>query len=443
MRRRMRTTLTVTTAAALALPLTLGAVPAGAAPAAAGDGTPAGAAAPALDEDSSSVARAVAEAVAQARREASARTFVAPSEDAAATAGARDALDQALADTVAGVPVGVVGRVDAPGLHWSGAEGTRRLDGRGPARPQDRFRAASNTKMMVSTLVLQEVEKGTWTLDTPVVEVVPEAAAVVPDAYEDDVTLELLLTHRSGLPDHLSALAASRMTDPEDLDEFFEVLGEEYPVADHLAAMDDLPWLFAPGTDVAYSNAGYVLLGAALERATGQSVERLLEKRVFGPAGMRHSAFPDDPGLRGPFLHEAAYTGELGAGWYGLDPFDPSLFGAAGAVTSTTADLRRFTESLVTGDLLEPATVTDVLTPRTVGSEVLPDYGLGVYRLPDPCQDGAWLYGHDGASFGTLSITLTSPDADRQVTVALTGRDLTSVGSDLMTALVPALLATC
>ena len=439
MRRRMRTPLTVTTAAALALGL--GALPAGAdeppePPAPVAPST-------ALDEHRSSVAQAVADAVAEAERQASARTFSAPSETPGGYDAVTDTLDQALADTAAGVPVGVVGRVDAPGLRWSGADGTRRLDGHGPARSQDRFRAASNTKMMVSTLVLQEVEKGTWSLDTPVVDVVPEAAAVVPDAYEDDVTLELLLTHRSGLPDHLSALAASRMADPADLDEFFDVLGEEYTTADHLAAMDDQPWLFEPGTDASYSNAGYVLLGLALEHATGQDVERLLEKRVFKPAGMRHSAYPDDPGYRGPFLREAAYTGAEGAGWYALDGFDPSLFGSAGAVTSTTADLQRFTEALVTGDLLEPETVADVLTPRTVGSETLPDYGLGVYRLPDPCEEGAWLYGHDGASFGTLSITLTSPDAERQVTVALTGRDLTSLESDLNTALVPALLATC
>ncbi|MFC7877204.1 serine hydrolase domain-containing protein [Isoptericola sp. NPDC057391] len=436
-RRRMRTPLTVTTAAALALGL--GALPAGA------DEPPQPSTPPAaaFDADRSSVARAVADAVAEAERRASARTFSAPSETSGGDDAVTDALDRALADTAAGVPVGVVGRVDAPGLHWSGADGTRRLDGRGPARSQDRFRAASNTKLMVSTLVLQEVERGTWTLDTPVVDVVPEAADVVPDAYEDDVTLELLLTHRSGLPDHLGPLTASRMSDPEDYDEFFDVLGEEYTTADHLAAMDDQPWLFEPGTDASYSNAGYVLLGLALERATGQDVERLLEKRVFKPAGMRHSAYPDDPGYRGPFLREAAFTGDLGAGWYGLGGFDPSLFGSAGAVTSTTEDLQRFTEALVAGDLLEPETVTDALTPRTVGSQTLPDYGLGVYRLPDPCEESAWLYGHDGASFGTLSITLTSPDAERQVTVALTGRDLTTLESDLNTALVPALLATC
>src|SRR5690606_30348835 len=109
----------------------------------------------------------------------------------------------------AGVPVGVVARVDAPGLHWRGADGKRERGRRAPARPHDGVRVASNTKMMISTLVMQEVEKGTWTLDTPVTDAVPQAAAVIPDEYEDQVTLEALLTHRSGLPDHLGPLVAA------------------------------------------------------------------------------------------------------------------------------------------------------------------------------------------------------------------------------------------
>jgi len=302
MRRRMRTTLTVTTAAALALPLTLGV----AAPAGAEEPAPppvAGSASTALDENPQRVAEAVAAAVEEARRQADARTFAAPSD--ASAQGVREVkkgLDQALEDTVDGVPVGVVARVDAPGLHWHGADGKRERGERAPARPYDAFRAASNTKMMIATLVMQEVEKGTWTLDTPVVDVVPQAAAAIPDEYEDQVTLELLLTHRSGLPDHLGPLVASRMTDPADIDEFFDALGQAYTDADHLAAMDDQPWLFEPDTDVRYSNAGYVLLGLALEEATGSSVERLLERRIFRPAGMWRSAYPDEPGLRGPAL---------------------------------------------------------------------------------------------------------------------------------------------
>ena len=442
MRRRMRAPLTVTTAAALALPLALGALPASAqepepSPPAAGSAVP--------DDDSQSLARVVAKAAEKAQQQASARTFSAPGDASEQGArGVKKQLDQALEDAAAGVPVGVVARVDAPGLRWSGADGERQLDGHAPARPWDAFRVASNTKSMVSTLVLQEVEKGTWSLDTPIVDVLPAAADVVPDEYEDQVTLEALLTHRSGLPDHVAVLTGSRMEDPESLDEFFAVLGEEYTTADHLAAMQQQPWLAEPDTKVSYSNAGYVLLGLALEEVTGESVEKLLEKRVFRPAGMWRSDYPDDPRVRGPFLQEAAYTGDEGAGWYPLGHFEPELFGAAGAVTSTTADLQRFTEAFVTGDLLEPETVADAVTPRTVGDEFLPDYGLGVYRLPDPCNEGEWVYGHDGASFGTLSVNLTSLDGERQVTFAATGRDYVNAAQpELENILVQSLLATC
>ncbi|GAA4694845.1 D-alanyl-D-alanine carboxypeptidase [Promicromonospora umidemergens] len=322
-------------------------------------------------------------------------------------------LDAALDTLVAGGAVGVTARVETPSDTWSGAAGTREREGRAPAKPRDRFRAASNTKPMVATLVMQEVEKGTWTLDTPVEDVLP---GVMPAG----VTIEQLLSHRSGAPTATNWIIGLRMTDPTSLDEYFEVTGQEVTPADHIEALQAAPWVHEPGTDFSYSNAGYVVLGLMLEEVTGRSVENLLEHRVFAPAGMRQSAYPDDPGVRGPFLHESAYTGPEGAGWYDLDHFDPSLFAAAGAVTSTTEDLADFTEALVTNRLVAPGTTADMLDPRTAGGA---GYGLGVYRVPDPCVPGGWLYGHDGASLGTLSFTFTSPDGERQVSMGVTGRD--------------------
>ncbi|CAM3768498.1 hypothetical protein GCM10007368_24970 [Isoptericola cucumis] len=432
MRRRMRAPLTLATTVALALPL--GAAAAGTAQADPEPPTP-----PAATDAPRSIARAVADAARTVAEQASPRALSSTGQ------GARgDALDAALAATADGVPVGVTGTVETPELRWHGADGRRELDRRAPARPYDRFRVASITKPMVATLVLQEVERGTWTLDTPVVDVLPRIADVVPDEYEDRVTLEQLLSHRSGLPDHVVPMIASRMADPNDFDEFFDVLGEEYTTDDHVAAMGASEWAFEPGTDFSYSNAGYVVLGMALEEATGRDLDTLLEHRVFLPAGMWRTDLPDDPGEHGPFLQGAAHTGDLGSGWYSLTGFDPSLFDAAGAVTSTTGDLQKFTEALLTGDLLDPETVADMGTPRTTGDPVFPEYGLGLYRIPDPCEPGEYLYGHDGAAFGTLSMTLASPDAERQLTVGLTGRDYAGAeGPDINTALVPMLEATC
>ena len=357
----------------------------------------------------------VADAARDARRDVATNRALAQS---AKIPGAE--LDAALDDLVADGAIAVTARVEKGARTWSGAAGTREREGHAPARARDRFRVASNTKPMIAALVMQEVEKGTWTLDTAVEDVLSD---VMP-AGMTDVTIEQLLSHRSGAPTGTDWILGSRVTDPSSVDEFFAVMGQEVTPADHIEALRSAPWMNEPGARYSYSNAGFVVLGMMLEEVTGRSVENLLQYRVFAPAGMWQSAYPDDPGVYGPFLHESAYTGPEGVGWYDLDHFDPSLFDAAGAVTSTTEDLADFTEALVTGRLVDTETTADMLEPRTVDQADAPEYGLGVYRVPDPCVAGGWLYGHDGASFGTMSINFTSPDGERQVSIGITGRDL-------------------
>jgi D-alanyl-D-alanine carboxypeptidase len=398
-----RATLALSAALALAAPL----VVAGSAHAADTDRPTPAVAAP------DTVSAMVADAARQAQREVATNRTLA--RGANAPTGA--ALDAALDDLVADGAIAVTARVEKGTRTWSGAAGTREREGRAKARPYDRFRVASNTKPMIATLVMQEVEKGTWTLDTPVEDVLP---GVMPAG----VTIEQLLSHRSGAPTATDWILTSRAADPSSFDSVFAVMGQEVTDADHIEALQSAPWMNEPGEGFSYSNAGYVVLGMMLEEVTGRSVEHLLERRVFAPARMWQSAYPDDSGVRGPFLHESAYTGPVEAGWYDLDHWDPSMFAAAGAVTSTTEDLADFTEALVTGRLVDAETAADMLEPRTVGQEAFPDYGLGVYRLPDPCVPGGWLYGHDGGSYGTISVNLTSPDGERQVSVGITGRDL-------------------
>ena len=56
-------------------------------------------------------------------------------------------------------------------------------------------------------------------------------------------------------------------------------------------------------------------------------------------------------------------------------------------------------------------------------------YGLGSYRLPDPCRKGRYVFGHDGATFGTLTMTFTRPKGHTTVSVAMNGRDLDTAKS--------------
>lgn len=377
---------------------------------------------------------ALREQVHQSAQEARRRVRVKGTPPGRATP-ATDALDAGMATVVADGAIGVTVRVDSPGLTWRGSAGDRALDRRPPAGWQDRFRVASNTKMMVSTLVLQQVEAGAWTLDTRVEDVIP---GLLPDHPE--VTLRQLLSHTSGMPNGTQELLYLTMSDPTSLDSLLEAISRDYSGQDHVDAVNAFPWT-QPGRFV-YSNAGYVVLGMLLEAQTGQSVEELLRHDVWGPARMRHSSYPLDPGMPNPALEEDAWVGD---GWLELGGFDPDLFRSSGAVVSTTADLNAFTDALVSGRLVDPALVEEMVTPVTAG---LVDYGLGIYRLPDPCstpQDPQWLYGHDGATYGTLSVAFTSADGSRQVSLGVTGRDVSSLEGrwNINDVLVPALLATC
>ncbi|MBC7278491.1 serine hydrolase domain-containing protein [Nocardioides sp.] len=356
-----------------------------------------------------------------------------PRTRSATTPTAAD-LDRAVDALIADGAIGVTARVETPDLEWSGAGGVREVGKKKPVRPGDRFHVASNTKTLIATLVMQEVERGSWTLDTP-------ANDVLPGTFPEGVTIQHLLSHTSGAPRGPEELIFDRIEDPSSWEQSIDALGQYYSEAEHLAVMRHTGWLFEPGTDFSYSNYGYVALGVMLEKETGERVEDLVRNRVLKPADMRRSAYPTDARNRGPFLENAAYfEGE----WRPMTDLHPSVFHAAGAATSTTEDLADLNETLLTGGLVSPETVEKMLPP--IAGSADPSYGFGIYAVADPCKPGEYLYGHDGAHFGAQSISWGSPDGTRQITLGWTGRDLSGATEppyDLALLLEPMLLATC
>ena len=141
------------------------------------------------------------------------------------------------------------------------------------------FRAASNSKLIVATAVLQLVERGMWSLTDDINRYLPDSARLEAGRFQRPVTLDALLTHTAGFEDKL----AGGVTVPADR----VTLAQFFSHPPHRVR--------EPGLEVSYSNVGMALAGYLVESRTGQSFARYAADRVFVPLGMAQSSFDQPP----------------------------------------------------------------------------------------------------------------------------------------------------
>ncbi|MCP3770867.1 MULTISPECIES: serine hydrolase domain-containing protein [unclassified Streptomyces] len=293
---------------------------------------------------------------------------------------------------------------------WTGASGLADVDTGRPVKPGMRHRVGSISKTFTAVAVLQQVERGRIRLDAPVGEYLP---GLIKGERGRDVTVRMLLNHTSGIGDYfLGAFPSLADDSTASLDEgrFRSVRPEEL-VRLGLAA----PATGRPGEQPgSYSNTNYVIAGLLLEKVTGQSAGTYITRNVIDRAGLHATSYPRTPSIKGP--HSRMYES-----FYGLiDPprdysvYDMSWASAAGSIVSTTDDLNRFYRTLLTGGLIGPAALGEMLrTVPVIAGGFGVDYGLGIYVLDLPGCGRFW--GHDGAVFGAGTIALSSRDGKRQL----------------------------
>jgi D-alanyl-D-alanine carboxypeptidase len=291
--------------------------------------------------------------------------------------------------------------------------------------PGAAFRAASITKIVTATVVLQLAEEGVLDLDADVFEVIPARAGEFPLAGE--ITARQLLSHTSGIEDYLDFDRALGRVPPGQEPELFNSLAATATidegavtrpcVADqHLdiyAFVSSEP-LFPPGTGWAYSNTGYLLLGEVIEAVTGSSLEVVYRQRVLEPLGMDDTWLscaeePRAEPARGYHAPDALGISVPGQTTEPVDVTDlREPYWAAGDLLSTAEDLTRLARAVFTGVLFEDdATLQAMLEP----SDHHADYGLGVNRT----GDGA--LGHGGLAAGYNSELRYDPELDTVVVV--------------------------
>ncbi len=249
-----------------------------------------------------------------------------------------------------------------------GAAGVRKLGDDTAATAEDLWHLGSDTKAMTATLIGIHVDRGEIDFEDTVAELY---AGETIDASYGDVTLEQLLQHRGGAPAVIPADIWSDMwADGAD------------PGAREKAVLAMLarPVAQAPGTFV-YSNAGYMIAGAALERAAGSTWEELLRADLFEPLGMSSCGF-GAPGTAAavdqPWGHALGDGGELTPVAPGPAADNPPSMGPAGTVHCSLADWGKFLAVHLAGARDEPtallsgATLTRLHTPPDGG-----DYAAG------------------------------------------------------------------
>ncbi|MFF4773812.1 serine hydrolase domain-containing protein [Microtetraspora fusca] len=308
------------------------------------------------------------------------------------------AFRRALEDTVAAGSVAALAEVRDAGRTYRLAAGKAEYGRPRPAPAAGRFRIASVTKLFTATVVLQLASEGRLRLADPVGKWLP---GIVDKA--DDITLEQLLRHTSGIPDYLPGLLDSSgvVRDPV----------RTWQDKELVALANRLPRVFeVPGTRFSYSNTNYVLLGMVVEAAAGRPYAREVTERVIVRARLTRTSAPSDTTrITGP--HPRSYA-MVGGAVTDITTLNPTILGAAGGIVSTTTDLNRFLRALLGGRLLPPAELTLMKTP-VPGTT----YGMGLSTLQTPC---GVFYGQAGGIGGYFAAAFHRQDGLREVSLAAT-----------------------
>lgn len=293
------------------------------------------------------------------------------------------------------------------------AEGTFK-DGN-PVTQQNPFHTASIGKTFTATVIALLKEEGKLNYNDPIsdhldTEVMQHLHMFDDVDHSNEILIEHLLQHRSGLPDYFEDQPDSGQSVMElmlkDPDHFWtptEVLN---------FAKTQLKPHFEPGTDYYYTDTEYVLLGMIIQNITEKPLHQVFTERIFEPLGMRHTSMH----LRSEPIEPTGRMAEVYADDLEISGFRSiSADWAGGGLLTTCQDLMTFHQALVNGRIISELSFTEMQnwTPATKGMY----YGYGLYKiqlkelfftLPD-----VTLIGHSGS---TGSFMYYCPEWDVYIT---------------------------
>jgi CubicO group peptidase (beta-lactamase class C family) len=266
-----------------------------------------------------------------------------------------------------------------------------------PMKDEMVFNIGSITKQFTAVAVLQLAERGKLSLTDDMTKYLPDYPA-----GGRKITVENLLTHTAGIPDSAPEAVAS-LQGRKDLVSLQEII----------STFKNRPLDFAPGTRWSYSNNGYMLLGAIIEKVSGLSYPAYLEKNIFKPAGMTRTLFGDDQLLiknrAASYVYSRAESRFLNAR---NDKVETAY--SAGAIQSTAEDLFKWNQALNSHRLINKESLEKAQTEYKLldGRGTHYGYGWFVGNI-----QGSPLVEHGGNMGGFMSHAIYLPREDLFVVV--------------------------
>ena len=318
-----------------------------------------------------------------------------------------------------------------PELLFASGFGLADVENKVPVTTATVFRLASVSKQFSAAAVMQLVQQGKLNLDAPLTELLPDLPVfAAPKQWPSDaalppITLRHLLNHTSGIYNYTNDGVFMSRTSAMEVTE-----------ADVVALFAGKPLDFAPGSQFAYSNSGYYLLGLIIARTTGMSYAHYVQHTLAKDAAMPLPSLRHDDNhdliahrARGHSLSRSLLPGRPGklalAAHIGTD-----AAGAAGGLVSNVIDLAYWQALLFrgsSGGIVSDASLAAMLTPpdsTTLAEGEKSEYGFG---LDNGTVQGRRMVNHSGGIHGFVSFMMTLPD-DGICIAVLANSDATNAG---------------
>lgn len=335
----------------------------------------------------------------------------------------RPDFQRALDELVTGpnrIAPGAAAFVSGPRGTWTGAAGWWDVTKQVRMTPDARMRLESVSKLWTATVVAKLAEERKLRLEDTVARWLP---GLFPAGNR--MTIRELLDHTSGMIDNndlaarpaywlgqihdrelrAAALeaAASLRRDPTTI----------FPRMLEIRVAAALPLLYEPGTTWHYSNIAYMTAGLIAEKAGKAPLADLYERIIIKPLGLRSAGYYPSGPIAGP--HPIGYSVQDGGYALPATNYLDGTLQAEGGIVTSARDEARFLVGLVTGNVVDPTTLSQIVT----GSGPNPSYGLGVL-IENTCAGRT--YDHNGGGASWASSVAVSADGKRVAVILLNGQ---------------------